>query len=96
MPPLCLSQKHGAAYTAGMPSVGGRAVSYDHRGGSHLFFAGRGTSMVRSARSWIAVASFCNDILKRKEAAERDLEEDSSSHPVYRNAWGVCVRQLSL
>ncbi|XP_026317347.1 uncharacterized protein LOC113228302 [Hyposmocoma kahamanoa] len=42
--------------------------------------------MVGSERAWSAVASFCTDVLSRKEAAER--EEDPSSYPMRRKRLG--------
>ncbi|XP_026315790.1 uncharacterized protein LOC113227127 [Hyposmocoma kahamanoa] len=41
-------------------------------------------AMVGSETAWSAVASFCTDVMWRKEAAEREREEDPSSHPMHR------------
>ncbi|XP_026316046.1 uncharacterized protein LOC113227367 [Hyposmocoma kahamanoa] len=45
-------------------------------------------AMVGSERAWNAVASFCTDVLPRKEAAEQEREEDPSSHPMRRKRLG--------
>jgi hypothetical protein len=45
-------------------------------------------AMVRSAKSWDAVASFCEHVMMQKEAAERRREEDPHAAPNQRRRLG--------
>jgi hypothetical protein len=45
-------------------------------------------AMVGGDRSWKAVASFCEDVMAQKEAAERGREEDPASQPMRRKRVG--------
>ncbi|XP_073962034.1 uncharacterized protein [Choristoneura fumiferana] len=45
-------------------------------------------SMTDSERSWIAMASFCEEVMAIKEEAEREREEDPTSQPMRRRRVG--------
>ncbi|XP_063366247.1 uncharacterized protein LOC134654701 [Cydia amplana] len=45
-------------------------------------------TMADSDRSWKAVVSFCEDVMARKETAEREREEDPASQPMRRKRVG--------
>ena len=45
-------------------------------------------AMVGSETSWMAVVSFCEDVISQKEAAEREREDDPSSQPLRRRRIG--------
>ncbi|XP_041986915.1 uncharacterized protein LOC121738747 [Aricia agestis] len=46
------------------------------------------TTMVRSRQGWDAVATFCEDVISQKEAAERVREADVAADPIRRRRGG--------
>ena len=52
-------------------------------------------AMLGNDSAWRAMASFCEDVMLRKEAAEREREEDPLAPPLRRRRRGVRRRQYS-
>ncbi|XP_029165937.1 uncharacterized protein LOC114936792 [Nylanderia fulva] len=52
-------------------------------------------AMLESPLKWEAVASFCEDVLTRKEAAEREREADPDAPPMRRKRVGLRGRRFA-
>ncbi|XP_061719981.1 uncharacterized protein LOC133527106 [Cydia pomonella] len=56
--------------------------------GSDLSLPAVVKAMLGGERPWVAAASFCEDVMAQKEAAERSREEDPASQPMCRKRVG--------
>lgn len=52
-------------------------------------------AMLESEEKWNATASFCEEVLTQKEAAEREREEDPEAEPIRRRRGGARRRAFA-